>query len=266
MPLDALGLVLLAACLHALWNVLLAGSPDVQAATGTALAVAVVAFAPIAAATWRVEAEAWPFIARSAELELGYLLLLAAPCCSHELSVGSPAPSSLVPALGLPASAAFLGTGSSAGEVVGVALVACGVVVVRGLRRGAARTGFALAAGVACFIASYTLVDRYGVMHANPLTYLELVFLPVAVLYLLAPGRARTRAALRPAVVVSGLAMFGGYTLVLLALRLASAASVAAVRESSVVIAVVLAALLLHEPVGQRRLAGAVAVAAGVAL
>jgi len=40
---------------------------------------------------------------------------------------------------------------------------------------------------------------------------------------------------------------------------------VAAVRETSVVIAALLAALILHEPVGTRRMAGALCVAAGVA-
>jgi uncharacterized membrane protein len=49
-------------------------------------------------------------------------------------------------------------------------------------------------------------------------------------------------------------------------LRLASAPSVSAVRETSVVIAVVLARLFLQEPVGPRRLAGAALVVAGVAL
>jgi uncharacterized membrane protein len=53
---------------------------------------------------------------------------------------------------------------------------------------------------------------------------------------------------------------------VLLALRLASAPAVAAVRETSVVIATVLAAVVLKERVGPVRLAGAVLVAAGVAL
>ena len=266
MPLDALGLVLLAACLHALWNVLLAGSPDVQAATGAALAVAVVAFAPVAAATWRIEAAAWPFVVASAALELGYLIVLASAYRRADLSVVYPIARGLAPVLVLAASAALLGAGTSAGEAVGVMLVGAGVVLVRGLRAGAARSRFAPAAGVACFIAAYTIVDRYGVRHANPLTYLELVFLPAAVLYPLALGRARTRAALRPAVAVSALSMFGAYALVLVALRLASAASVAAVRESSVVIAVVLAALVLREPVDRRRLSGAVVVAAGIAL
>jgi drug/metabolite transporter (DMT)-like permease len=64
---------------------------------------------------------------------------------------------------------------------------------------------------------------------------------------------------------VAGLATFGAYILVLAALSRASAASVAAVRETSVVIATVLAAPILHERVGPARLAGAVLVVVGVA-
>jgi drug/metabolite transporter (DMT)-like permease len=60
-------------------------------------------------------------------------------------------------------------------------------------------------------------------------------------------------------------ATFGAFLMVLAAFRLAPAAPVAAVRESSVVIAALLAAVVLREPVDGRRLAGAVAVAAGVA-
>jgi drug/metabolite transporter (DMT)-like permease len=79
-------------------------------------------------------------------------------------------------------------------------------------------------------------------------------------------GRPRLVAAARPIAAVIGIASAGTYLLVLLALRLASAPAVSAVRETSVVIAVVLARLFLHEPVGLRRLAGAAVVVAGVAL
>jgi drug/metabolite transporter (DMT)-like permease len=66
--------------------------------------------------------------------------------------------------------------------------------------------------------------------------------------------------------VAAGLATFGAYVLVLAALSRAPAASVAAVRETSVVIATALAAPLLHERVGAARLGGAVLVVAGVVL
>ena len=59
---------------------------------------------------------------------------------------------------------------------------------------------------------------------------------------------------------------FGAYLLVLAALRLAEPGPVAAVRETSVVIATALGALILHEPVTRTRAAGACVVVAGIAL
>jgi len=266
MPLDALGLALAAAGLHALWNLILAGSRDVGAATAAALPCGVLLFAPVAAATWRVDRGAWPFIVVSSALEIGYVVMLVRAYRVADLSVVYPVARGLAPVLVLAASVAFLGFGTSAGEVVGVALVGGGVVLVRQGRGGARGRGVGLAVLVACFIATYTLVDRYGVRHANPLSYVELILIGPAITYPLLVGLGRTRAGLRAPTVVAGAAMMGAYGLTLAALRLASAASVAAVRESSVVIAVVLAAPVLKEPVGPRRLAGATLVVAGVAL
>lgn len=266
MPADALALALGAAFLHALWNLLLAGARDVQAAVGVALAVAVVAFAPAAAATWRVDAGAWPFVASSAALELLYFALLAAAYRRADLSLVYPLTRGLAPLLVLVVGVAFLGLGASVGEAAGVVLVAGGIVLVRGLHGRFGVGTAALVVGIAGCIASYTLVDRYGIRHASPIAYLELVLVPAAVVYPLAVGGQRWRAAFGAGPVAAALAMFGGYALVLAALRIAPAASVAAVRESSIVIAVALAGIVLKEPVGQRRLTGSIVVAAGVAL
>jgi len=79
-------------------------------------------------------------------------------------------------------------------------------------------------------------------------------------------GVRAVRAAIGPASVLAGVCTFAAYALVLAALQRAPAASVAAVRETSVVIAAVLAGTVLRERVGPVRLAGAVLVVAGVAL
>src|SRR4029079_19832541 len=79
------------------------------------------------------------------------------------------------------------------------------------------------------------------------------------------PRGPRARAAeLRPPIVLAGLGMFGAYALALGALERAAAAPVAAVRESSAVIATGLAAVVLGERVDGARWAGAVLVVAGV--
>jgi drug/metabolite transporter (DMT)-like permease len=64
--------------------------------------------------------------------------------------------------------------------------------------------------------------------------------------------------------VLAGCGGFLAYVLVLAALRLAPAAPVAAVRETSVLFAVALAATFLGERVTRSRLAGAVLVVTGV--
>src|SRR5205807_8893618 len=177
MPLDALGLTLAAALLHAGWNVLLRGARDVAAATAVTLALSIVLFAPVAAATWNVHAAAWPYIAASATLETAYFVLLVTAYQRRELSVVYPIARGSAPVLVLLGSAIVLSRAVSAGQVVGVCLVSIGVAFVRGLRRGAEGVAIGLAIGVT--IASYTLVDKEGLRHAGPLPYLELVLIPV---------------------------------------------------------------------------------------
>ena len=83
---------------------------------------------------------------------------------------------------------------------------------------------------------------------------------------MLPAGTERLRAAVRPTPAVAGVASFVAYALVLAALARAPAASVAAVRETSVVIVAALAAPMLGERVGPLRVAGAALVVGGIAL
>jgi drug/metabolite transporter (DMT)-like permease len=143
-------------------------------------------------------------------------------------------------------------------------------VLVRGLR-GAARTSdVLLALAVATSIAGYTLVDQQGVRYADPITYVTLILVAPAIIAAFAVERrgprGRLRAAVSPITVAGGAASITAYGLVLVALTQAPAASVAAVREVSVVIGVGLAALVLRERVGAARLLGSTVVAVGVAL
>ena len=268
MPLDALGLALAAAVLHAGWNVLVRASADVEARTTVALALSVLLFAPAAAATWSVHAAAAPYVAASAALEAAYFVLLVAAYRRRELSVVYPVARGSAPVLVLVGSAVVLGRAVSAAEAAGVCLVAAGVLLVRGLRQGAAGIPVGLAIG--CAIASYTLVDKEGLRHAAPLPYLELVLAPVAAAAVLSlvlrRGVAPLRAELSLPTLASAAGSFGAYLLFLFALRLAAAPAVAAVRETSVLFAAVLAAVFLRERVTPPRLAGAAVVAGGVAL
>jgi drug/metabolite transporter (DMT)-like permease len=270
MPPLALSLALAAAFLHAFWNLLLARAEDTESATAVALVAAIVVFAPVTAATWRADSRVWPFIAVTSVLQLVYFGLLTTAYRRAELSVVYPIARGLAPVLVLAVGATALATATSPAQVVGVCLVAAGVLLVRGLRRPSGSSGVRWGLAIAAVIASYTLLDKHGIRYAAPITYLELSMTPAALGYagvvLAVKGRAALRAEVGAPALAAGLASFGAYALVLAALARASAASVAAVRETSVVIATALAAPLLRERVGAVRLAGAVLVAVGIAL
>ncbi len=270
MPLTALAIALGAAVVHAFWNLVVARSRDTQATTAVAIAVGVAVAAPFAILRWHVEPQAWPFIAASSALELVYFWLLTSAYNRAEMSLVYPIARGMAPVMVLVGSVALLGVGTTTGQALGVGVVGFGVLLVRGLKGGARWSDVALALAVAASIAAYTLVDKEGVKYADPITYVFLILIAPAiasVAFIYARGgSSRVRAALRPDAVVSGIATVSAYALVLVALTLAPAASVAAVREVSVVIAVALGALLLRERVGPARVAGAIVVVLGVAL
>ena len=90
LTLAALGLVLAAAALHAGGTRSSPTRSDTHATTAVALLVGAAVFAVPAALTWRVESEAWPYIAASAALELAYFALLAAVYSRADLSFAYP--------------------------------------------------------------------------------------------------------------------------------------------------------------------------------
>jgi drug/metabolite transporter (DMT)-like permease len=268
MPADAFALALGAAVLHALWNVLLARTRDPQAATAAAFCLAVALWAPVAAVNWHVETGAWPYIAGSAALELAYVLLLGAAYAHAPLSVFYPIARGLAPVLVLVVAVLALGASTSWDQAVGVCAVAVGILLVRGRRPDRAGTVFGLT--IAAMIAGYTLIDNTGVTLADPLAYLEAsMIVPAAgsaLVVAVRRGPPALRAAFRWETLLIAPLTLAPYALVLYALRLAPAAPVAAVRETSVLIVTVLAAVMLHERVSLWRALGAAVVVAGVAL
>ena len=253
----ALLLALGAAAVHATWNLLLAREEDPQAATSAALAVGMLALAPFSLAFWDVQPRALPYAAGSAALELAYLALLALAYARYELSAVYPTARGSAPVIVLLVSVAFLG---GAAAPLGVILVAAGIALVH----GASARGLPIGLAIGGTIAGYTLLDAHGLDHAAPVPYLLLTLGPAALVY---PLFVRPRFTL--AAGLAGLGMVGGYLLVLAALEAGAredVPAVAAVRETSVVIAVALSAAILGERVTRVRLAGAAVVVLGILL
>jgi drug/metabolite transporter (DMT)-like permease len=269
MPTTALAFALAAAGFHALWNLLLARASDIESATAVALITAEVVFAPVAIVFWRADSSVWPWLVGSGLFEIVYFTLLATAYRKAPLSVVYPVARGGAPVLVLVVGVVALGHDTSWRQAGAVLLVVAGVLLVRGVARadpGAVAFGLAIAS---C-IAGYTLIDKQGIRHAGPIAYLELSMIGPTIVYtgavLRVKGAAAVRAAVGPPTIVAGIATFVAYALVLAALARASAASVAAVRETSVVVATALAAVVLKEKVSAWRFAGAVLVVCGIAL
>ena len=136
MPTSALFLALAAAGLHAFWNLVIARASDVEAATAVVLSLSLVLYAPVAALTWDVEPEVWPYVVVSSAVELAYVILLAAAYRRADLSVVYPVGRGLAPVLVLwkkagaatahsPGALATGGAGVLVGvSVAGLALIA----------------------------------------------------------------------------------------------------------------------------------------------
>jgi drug/metabolite transporter (DMT)-like permease len=246
-----------------------AGAKDTHATSAVALLFGAAVFAVPAALTWRMDAAAVPYMVASGLLELAYFALLAAAYTRADYTFVYPIARGVAPVLVLVVSVAALGADVGVPAALGVVLVAGGVLLVRGIGRAGDPLALAFALGVAACIASYTLVDDHGVEHAAPLAYFEVVLVICALPYAAAiawrrgPGTLRAAAGRRS--LPAGLGMVGAYVLILAALERAEAAPVAALRETSVVMAAGGAALAGGERVPPGRLAGAALVVAGIA-
>jgi drug/metabolite transporter (DMT)-like permease len=231
------------------------------------LVAGVVALVPVALlAGGGVSSAAVPFVIASTALELTYFGLLATAYSRAGLTAVYPIARGSAPVIALVVSVAFLSARVGWVQALGVLAVAGGVMLVRGVGKRA-RVGLSLAVGTC--IAGYTLVDDRGLDHADPLPYFAVVLALTAAGFcavLVLRGRARdVRSALGWKPVVAGVGMATAYALTLEALARAEAAPVAALRETSVVMATAAAALWGNEHVSGARLAGAVAVVAGAA-
>jgi drug/metabolite transporter (DMT)-like permease len=267
MSLAAVLVTLAAACVHALWNQLLAHGGTVRLRTAVGMLVGATAFLPFALADPRVEPAAWPFVGASIVLELAYFALLTTAYARAPMGVVYPVARGSAPVLVLLVSALAIGRPVSLPGAVGILLVVAGIVLVRGITGAVRASDLVLALGIGACIAGYTLVDAAGVRHASSAAYIEIVFAAVAVVYTAATARSMrsVRAVLDRRTAAAGLGIVTAYGLVLLALTLAPAPAVAAVRETSVVIALLLLAATGRERVRAPQVAGAVAVCAGVA-
>ena len=217
-----------------------------------------------------------------AGIHLAYYAALAGAYHHGELGLTYPIMRGLAPLLVALGSATVIGETPSGAAWAGILGITLGVALVglahpgQALHRGKA-LAYALANAV--IIAAYTFVDGAGVRTevaagGEALRYILLLFAldgpPYAMCVVLRRGRAG-RDALReharrrwPLLVAGGAASIGSYAIALWAMTRAPVASVAALRETSVLFAALLGTWLLKERFGVQRAAGTAVIVAGV--
>lgn len=237
----ALVLVLAAAAIHAGWNRLLHDVPDRLAALSISGLVGGILLLPAAIAS--PPRGVLLFVAASALAETAYGLFLTAAYRRGALSLAYPVGRGTAPLLVVLGAWIVLAQPPRLEVLLGAAALGAGLVLVAATG-GAESRGpailFAVLTGVT--IATYSLIDSQAVRHASPAAYLSVVLLLQGLLLsaLVRPSPERWLAALRPGALI-GIGSVAAYLLVLFAFQRAGPGPVATLRESSVLIGLLLA-------------------------
>ncbi|MCY1292752.1 hypothetical protein D9M68_580440 [compost metagenome] len=267
--------VMAAAVLHAGWNALLKIGLDrfltitlieIGAGLLALLALPFVAFP---------EAHAWPWILLSALLHIGYNTFLARAYQHGDLGQAYPIARGSSPLMVAGLSILLLHDRLSAGQFAGLLVLVGGIwlMAVRGGRHRrlpGALLGNALL--TSAFIAGYTLADAAGARaNGDALSYSVWLFavnglVMVLVIGLLrGPGVWRSLGGHWRGGLAGGLMSMAAYSIVIWAMTQAPVALVSALRESSVVFALLIGWRLLKEPLPAMRVLACLVIAVGVA-
>jgi len=279
------GLLLLAALMHASWNAILKSDESDRLATfgvimttGTVMGLCAVPFLP-----W-IDPAAWKYLVSSVLIHVLYYTFLLKAYSYGDLSHTYPIARGLGPLLVALVSGRFIGEHLRTQDIVGVLLLSFGLVSLAmplrnvvprpGSRHGLA-TLFAVLTGIT--IAAYIIADGLGVRSAGPTFEHRLSY--IAWLCVVeGPWLLVLAIVIRPKSVwthlrrtwwrgvMGGVIANVGYGIAIYALVLGPMAHVAALRETSVLFGALMGTLLLGEPFGVRRVAAALVIVVGLVL
>lgn len=267
--------VLLAALLHAGWNAIIKTGLSKQTSmfllsVGHALIGACIApFYPMPIP------EAWPWLLASGLIHMAYQLFLAYAYEQGDLSRVYPIARGAAPMLVLVISLIFLSDTLEGGEIWGILVLGAGIVVMaRGvLTNNESRRLLPFALGAAMATAGYTLADGLGArVSGEPIAYvawlmmLSAVFFTPAVIALKGTVVLRANARAWGFGMVAAAASFAAYAIAVWAMTLAPIALVGALRETSILFAVLIGWLFFGEHMDRAKGLAAALIVGGVIL
>jgi drug/metabolite transporter (DMT)-like permease len=268
--LTATFLALVAAGLHAAWNLIVKTSAERDLAAWGQYVSGAVLFAPVLFFTGLPPGPAWPFLLASSVVHVAYVYALVAAYHHGDFSFAYPLArggGALTAAL---LGAVALGDNLRTGAWIALVIVAVGLASL--VRPDTPRNELGYAGATALVIGTYTVIDAAGARRTHNGFAYAVVLTAASAILLTAVGAARGRlpAAIASAragwgrYVVSGFCLTAAYGLVLVAVRFAPVGYVATLRESSVLFGGVAGWLWLKETLGGRRLVSSCVVTAGL--
>ena len=269
----ATGAVLMIASgsVHAVVNAIVKGGRDKAAgraitdATGAILLLPAVFLVP-----WPTGA--WGWLAASAIVHAVYLFALVRAYGLGDLSAVYPVLRGTAPLITAGVSIGVLGEHATTGQIAGIAAIGAAMfVIVSGKHIGRAALGWSLLTGA--LIACYTVIDATGVRAApTPASYIVWVFVQMGFVVVVLFGVATrggifrsARAQWKPGMVAGVLSVLT-YGAALYALSLGPTAPLAALRETGMVTALIIAIVVLKERATWGRVIGVLGILAGATL
>ena len=267
--------VLGAALLHAGWNAIVKTGLSKQTSmfllsVGHALLGVMIALTkPIPAS------EVWPWLIASGLIHMAYQLFLAFAYEQGDLSRVYPIARGAAPMIVVIVSVLFLPDPMGKMDYIGILVLGLGIVF---MARGALTNGeswrlLPFAFGSAMATAGYTLADGLGARVAgDPLQYVGWLMILSACFYAPAAVAMRGVTVMRASPknwllgLVAAAASFASYAIAVWAMTVAPLALVAALRETSILFAVLLGWLAFGERIDMGKVIASVLIVAGVAL
>lgn len=270
--------VLAAAMLHAIWNALAkgAGWPDALSASAAIAIGGAFVSGCVLPFVGLPDPAAWPYVLLSAIIHAGYFMLIGLAYERADYSVVYPLNRGTAPLGTAVIGAALIGEDLSFLGWFGVALLSCGILglgVEAFQRRTLDCQSILLAIVTTCVIVAYTIIDGLGARSSgNASAYVlamtlltGVLLLPVA-LALRGAGFVSGVRQRAPIVLLGGALVVLSYGTALWAMTSAPIALVAALRETSVLFATMIAAFVLKEQLGPARWIAASAIVAGIVM
>jgi len=268
--------VLGGALLHASWNALIKWEPDKLAASVAIAVGAGIVSIPLMLTNPLPLAPSWPLIAVSSVIHVFYFVLVGYALRHADLGVAYPLTRGSAPAFTAILGAVWLGEMLSLSGWLAVGAIAAGVVTLSAdalLRGGLTARAAVLAFTNAAVVVAYTLLDGVGARLAgNAVAYVSWMMAGtatliglIAVVFFRGKIFEQQRSFWIRALIGGGLSI-ASYGIATWAMTKAPIGLIAALRETSVLFAAIMGALIFGESFGPKRWAALVLIVLGIGL